>query len=404
MATITLTQTTFGCTIGMGAFEGIGVAFSSLKQSTNNLTEALGSLKTKIGLASIGVNISESQEQTKAAQEREKTKKSSLSLAYDKLSTLISDVGSVDIKASSKIRERKETFYDRYYYLKPECEKTKKEKRQDKRAERWQNFKDFCGGVAEAIKNIVISSFEWCKEHWKLIATAVMVVVAITIIIGTGGTALGPVMAVVLAAAKGLLIGASVGGLCGGVFNVVKTGDVSFNTFLEGFEDGAFSGAISGAITGGMGAWMSGWASGGEQAALRSLSMGKKMLIGGIGDAGASVFGDLGDIFIKGEDMSIGEFAVNTVFSFALGFIATGVSNKVGQKLEIKIPGINSGQGSWAHVWGTQSTSSIRHQSIISLKSIFKGLGSDFVSGAWDYVFEMPKNTLGEVKDTVLGY
>ena len=382
MATITLTQTTFGCTIGMGAFEGIGVAFSSLKQSTNNLTEALGSLKTKIGLASIGVNISESQEQTKAAQEREKTKKSSLSLAYDKLSTLISDVGSVDIKASSKIRERKETFYDSYYYLKPECEKTKKEKRQDKRAERWQNFKDFCGGVAEAIKNIVISSFEWCKEHWKLIATAVMVVVAITIIIGTGGTALGPVMAVVLAAAKGLLIGASVGGLCGGVFNVVKTG----------------------AITGGMGAWMSGWASGGGQAALRSLSMGKKMLIGGIGDAGASVFGDLGDIFIKGEDMSIGEFAVNTVFSFALGFIATGVSNKVGQKLEIKIPGINSGQGSWAHVWGTQSTSSIRHQSIISLKSIFKGLGSDFVSGAWDYVFEMPKNTLGEVKDTVLGY
>ena len=275
---------------------------------------------------------------------------------------------------------------------------------EDKRAERWQNFKDFCGGVAEAIKNIVISSFEWCKEHWKLIATAVMVVVAITIIIGTGGTALGPVMAVVLAAAKGLLIGASVGGLCGGVFNVVKTGDVSFNTFLEGFEDGAFSGAISGAITGGMGAWMSGWASGGGQAALRSLSMGKKMLIGGIGDAGASVFGDLGDIFIKGEDMSIGEFAVNTVFSFALGFIATGVSNKVGQKLEIKIPGINSGQGSWAHVWGTQSTSSIRHQSIISLKSIFKGLGSDFVSGAWDYVFEMPKNTLGEVKDTVLGY
>lgn len=128
MATITLTQTTFGCTIGMGAFEGIGVAFSSLKQSTNNLTEALGSLKTKIGLASIGVNISESQEQTKAAQEREKTKKSSLSLAYDKLSTLISDVGSVDIKASSKIRERKETFYDRYYYLKPECEKTKKKK------------------------------------------------------------------------------------------------------------------------------------------------------------------------------------------------------------------------------------------------------------------------------------
>ena len=89
MATITLKQTTFGCTIGIGVFEGIGVAFSNLKQSTNNLTKALGSLKTKIDLASIRVNISESQEQTKAAQKREKIKKSSLSLAYNKLSILI---------------------------------------------------------------------------------------------------------------------------------------------------------------------------------------------------------------------------------------------------------------------------------------------------------------------------
>lgn len=72
--------------------------------------------------------------------------------------------------------------------------------------------------------------------------------------------------------------------------------------------------------------------------------------------------------------------------------------------ISVWIPGINLGQGSWAHVWVTQSTSSIRHQSIISLKSIFKGLGSDFVSGAWDYVLEMPKNTLGELKDTVFGY
>ena len=184
MATITLKQTTFGCTIGIGVFEGIGVAFSNLKQSTNNLTKALGSLKTKIDLASIRVNISESQEQTKAAQKREKIKKSSLSLAYNKLSILISDVGSVDIKVSNKIRERKEIFYDRYYYLKPECEKTKKEKRRDKRAERWQNFKDFCGGVGEAIKNFVVGVGEWCKENWELLVTTVVAIaVVLTLII-----------------------------------------------------------------------------------------------------------------------------------------------------------------------------------------------------------------------------
>ena len=35
--------------------------------------------------------------------------------------------------------------------------------------------------------------------------------------------------------------------------------------------------------------------------------------------------------------MSIGEFAVNTVFSFALGFVATDASNKISQKIELKI-------------------------------------------------------------------
>lgn len=140
--------------MGMGAFEGIGTAFTSAKSSSSGLSGALGALKSKIDLASVAAKVDTSQEQAKKAEERESTKKSSLSLAYEKLNTLISDTGSVDMKASSKIRERKDAFYDRYYYLKPECEKTTKEKLKEK----WDKVKS------------------WCQEHIVGILTAVAVV------------------------------------------------------------------------------------------------------------------------------------------------------------------------------------------------------------------------------------
>ena len=346
---------------------------SRAKTAVNGFCTDLSALKSKI----LGINSSVCDSivsKISTASQTQEQQIAGLEAIQKKANEFIDLTVNRDNSAASEVSKRKDDFYKQYSYLKPECEKSDWEK--------------FCDGLKKV--------GEWCKEHWKLIATAIMVVVAIAIIICTGGTALGPVMAVVLAAAKGLLIGAAVGGLCGGIFEVIKDGNFGFATFLEGFEAGA--GAISGAVAGGMSAGISGWTSGGGQAALRSLSTGKKVLIGGIGDTVASVFGDLGDVVIQDKDMSIGEFAVNTVFSFALGFVATDASNKISQKIELKIPGINSGQGSWAHIGGTQSTSSIRHQSIINLKSILKGLGADFVSGAWDYVFETPKNIFSELK------
>lgn len=198
MATITLTGGTFGCTMGMGVFEGIGVAFTSAKGSSSGLNKALGTLKSKIDLASVAAKVETSQEQTQKAEEREFAKKSSLSLAYEKLNTLIADTGLVDMKASSKIRERKDAFYDRYNYLKPECEKTKKEKRKERRAERWQNFKDFCSGVGNAIKNLVSNVIEWCNSNiGKIVLGVVAVVGAILIIVAvvaSGGLALVPLL------------------------------------------------------------------------------------------------------------------------------------------------------------------------------------------------------------------
>ena len=124
-----------------------------------------------------------------------------------------------DNSAADAVSKAKDDFYKEYSYLKPECEKS--------------GWDKFCDGLKKV--------GDWCKEHWKLIATVVICIAAIALICTGVGGILG-------AAAIGALIGAGSGGLLGGISSVLSGG-----SFLDGFEEGAFSGAISGAIMGGIG-------------------------------------------------------------------------------------------------------------------------------------------------------
>jgi hypothetical protein len=65
MAAITLPGFTFGSALGMGAFEGIGTAFTGAKSSSSGLSEALGALKSKIDLAAVAAKVETAQEQEK---------------------------------------------------------------------------------------------------------------------------------------------------------------------------------------------------------------------------------------------------------------------------------------------------------------------------------------------------
>ena len=121
-----------------------------------------------------------------------------------------------DNSVSSEVSKRKEDFYKKYSYLKPECEKS--------------NWDKFCDGLKKV--------GEFCQEHWKLVVTIVICAAAIALICTGVGGILG-------AAALGALMGAASGGLIGGISSVMSGG-----SFLEGFEEGAFAGAITGAITG----------------------------------------------------------------------------------------------------------------------------------------------------------
>ncbi len=279
-----------------------------------------------------------------------------------------SDVDRIDSNVADIVNQNKDDFYDKYHYLKPDCEKGWLEKG-------WDDFKSGCS-----------KAWEWCKEHWKLVVTIVLVIVAIVAIVLTAGAALGPLAAALIMACKGIIIGAAIGGLAGGTISALTGG-----SFLEGFEDGAFSGAISGAITGGMGSWMSG-------AGKVTLSLGKVILIGATAETGASLLGDIGDKYIKGENISWGEVAFNAGFSAILGGVFAAGGYGLAKKLPVLIKGLTKGNGSWAHVWTSQSTRSLKHGTKVSLKTILKGIGSEAIKDAWDFVLEPFKNLVDKWK------
>ncbi len=293
-------------------------------------------------------------------QEQEITSLENLS---NNIKQFTSDVNRIDMDVADVINQRKDDFYNEYNYLKPDSEKNG-----------WEKFCDACKAVGE-----------WCKEHWKIVVTAVLLAGAIAIIVLSGGTSLGPLTPLLLMVTKGVIFGAITGALAGGTISVFTGG-----TFFEGFENGAFSGAISGAITGGMGSWLR---LGGQA----GLSLGKVMLIGATAETGASLLGDFGDIAIKGEKISSGEVMFNAGFSFVLG----GVFGLGGYILpKIRIPGINKGNGNWAHVWATQSTRFLKQGTSVKLKTILKGIGSQIVDDMWDYCLEPLKNGIDKWKES----
>ena len=186
----------------------------SLKSRTLNINRSVCDLDDVIGSVQASTQLQEQ-------------KMDSLETLSRNVENFIADVVRIDDDAAKAINQSKEEFYDKYNYLKPKCEKNLWEK--------------ICDGFAAA--------GEWCKEHWKLIITAVLVIASVAVIILSGGTALGALGPVLLMIAQGTIIGAVSGGLIGGLSSLLTGG-----SFLGGFEEGAFGGAIGGAIFGGLGA------------------------------------------------------------------------------------------------------------------------------------------------------
>lgn len=258
-----------------------------VKKSVLNYKAELSALKNKsLKINQSICNTEDVISSIQASTQIQEDKIDSLEAFRQKNEAFVEDTVRIDSEVADVIRQRKDDFYEQYNYLKPECEKS------------W-------------LKNTLEKAGEWCKEHWKLMVTVVVVLVAIACLFipGLNAAIAGLVIGkMIFSVCAGILFGAISGGLIGGILSFATGG-----TFLDGFEDGAFSGAIAGGISGGMGFAMSG-------AGKHALTLLQTLEIGWVSGAVVSFIGDIGDKYIKGDDISLIDICAN---AFVSGIIST---------------------------------------------------------------------------------
>ena len=201
---------------------GVGGLIDNLIKSSSNLDVQLGTLKNTLqGVDSSTCNLQDTVDSISSSSKSEKSKIEDLKKLNNKLSEFIETASRKDSAAEEEIKKSKEDFYTKYSYLKPECEKSV--------------IEHICDGVQSAI--------EWCKEHWKFIATVALVAIAVVLLCTGVGSGLGA--AIIAGACWGAILGAVIGGVSGGINSAIQGG-----SFFDGFESGAFDGAVGGAIGG----------------------------------------------------------------------------------------------------------------------------------------------------------
>ena len=213
MATITLYS---------GKINQMSSLINKAKTSVKSYKSDLKSLKSKVlsideSICDVDDVISSIKSSTKTQEDKIET----LENLKQDINDFISDVVRIDGDAADAINKSKDDFYDKYEYLKPECEKSG-----------WEKFKDGCKKVGE-----------WCKEHWKEILAIAVVITGIVLCFVPGLNWLG----------SGILMGALKGALSGGLIGGLSSW-ASGGSFWEGFKDGVVTGAIFGGVFGGLGA------------------------------------------------------------------------------------------------------------------------------------------------------
>ena len=213
MATITLYS---------GKINQMSSLINKAKISVKSYKSDLKSLKSKVlsideSICDVDDVISSIKSSTKTQEDKIET----LENLKQDINDFISDVVRIDGDAADAINKSKDDFYDKYEYLKPECEKSG-----------WEKFKDGCKKVGE-----------WCQEHWKEILAIAVVITGVVLCFVPGLNWLG----------SGILIGSLKGALSGGLIGGLSSW-ASGGSFWEGFKDGVVTGAIFGGVFGGLGA------------------------------------------------------------------------------------------------------------------------------------------------------
>ncbi len=138
-----------------------------IRQAVTDYKSELLKLKTKtLSINKSVCNLDNVISSIQSSSQTQEQKISSLNTLNKNLETFTSKVIHVDSDVADEVKKRKDNFYDKYNYLKPECEKGT-----------WEKIKDGCKKVGA-----------WCKEQLKKIITTLVIVIgtiiAIAIIIG----------------------------------------------------------------------------------------------------------------------------------------------------------------------------------------------------------------------------
>ena len=195
-----------------------------VKKSVTDYKSELSALKTKSLTINKSVcNLDDIISSIQTSSQTQEQKITSLDTFNNSSEEFISDAVRIDGDAAEIIKKRKDDFYDKYNYLKPECEKSG-----------WEKFCGACKSVGQ-----------WCKDNWKAIGK-ILITVVIIAALGIATVLTGGILGVILAGAFwGALAGGVIGGVMGGITSAMSGG-----AFLDGFADGALSGAVTGATTG----------------------------------------------------------------------------------------------------------------------------------------------------------
>ena len=194
------------------------------KQTVTDYKTELFSLKAKTLTVNKSIcNLDYVISSIQTSSQTQEQKVTSLDTLNNKCEDFIEDASRIDSNVADVVNQRKNDFYDKYYYLKPECEKSG-----------WEKY----------IKDNAIAAWEWCKENWKTVIKIIVVIVLVAVSVVLLCTGVGGILA---AMAWGAIIGSGIGGFSGGIMSAISGG-----SFFEGFVNGAFTGAIGGAIGGGI--------------------------------------------------------------------------------------------------------------------------------------------------------
>ena len=144
------------------------------RTAVNSLKTELSNLKKKtLAVDSRICNLDDVISSISATVKTQEDKAGTLDKFEKKSEEFIENTVKVDDKVADKVNQNKDDFYDKYSYLKPDCEKSKWEK--------------FCEGCKKVV--------DWCKENWVLLVTAAAVII-VAVVAAFCGVAIAAIAAI----------------------------------------------------------------------------------------------------------------------------------------------------------------------------------------------------------------